>query len=52
MDYELIWWIVAGIVGVIGFGILWAMAKEESKNYVDPSKFKDAGNRKDVDGWL
>ena len=35
MDYELIFWIVAGIAGVIAFGVLWLKAKRESENYVE-----------------
>ena len=35
MDYELIFWAVAAIGGWIGFGILWILAKKDSKNYVD-----------------
>lgn len=35
MDYELIFWIVACIAGLITFGVLWIMAKKDSANYVD-----------------
>lgn len=34
-DYELVFWIVAAIVGLIGFGILWLWAKKDAANYVD-----------------
>lgn len=29
MDYELIFWIVAAIAGIIGFGALWHKANRE-----------------------
>lgn len=35
MDYELIGWIVIGIISVISYGVLMAIAKRESENYVD-----------------
>lgn len=35
MDKELIFWIVAGIASVIGFGLLYLRAKRESANYID-----------------
>ena len=35
MDAELIFWIVAGIVSLIAFGVLWGLAKKESENYVE-----------------
>lgn len=34
-DFELCFWIVAGIAAVITFGILWLLAKKNSENYVD-----------------
>jgi hypothetical protein len=30
MDYELIFWLASGIVGLIAFGVLYARAKRES----------------------
>lgn len=35
MDYELIFWICAGIASIIGMAVLWGMAKRESANYID-----------------
>lgn len=35
MDKELIFWIVAGIVSVIGLGVLYIKSKRESANYID-----------------
>lgn len=35
MDKELIFWIVAGIASVIGFGLLYLKAKRESENYIE-----------------
>jgi hypothetical protein len=40
MDYELIFWVVAAIAGVIGFGILWILAKKDAENYVDLEGWK------------
>ena len=34
-DFELYFWIAAGIAGVITFVILWLLAKKNSENYVD-----------------
>lgn len=39
MDAEVIFWVVSCIVGWIGFGILWLVAKRDAVNYVD------------VEGW-
>lgn len=35
MDFELIFWVVAGIAGLISIGVLWALAKKNSMNYVE-----------------
>ena len=35
VDYELVFWIVAGIASMIFLGVLWALAKKEAANYVD-----------------
>lgn len=35
MDYELIFWAAFAIIGWIGFGILWFLAKKDAENYVD-----------------
>lgn len=35
MDYELIFWVVAGIAGCIAFGVLQLIAKKEQENYAD-----------------
>lgn len=35
MDYELIFWIVAGIFGAITAGAMYLKAKRESENYVE-----------------
>jgi hypothetical protein len=40
MDYELIFWIAAAIASVIGFGILWTLAKKDAENYVDLEVWK------------
>lgn len=40
MDYELIFWVVAAIASVIGFGILWILAKKDAENYVDLEGWK------------
>ena len=40
MDYELIGWIVLGIIFVISYGVLMAIAKRESENYVDLEGWK------------
>lgn len=40
MDYELIFWVVAGIASVIGFGILRFLAKKDAENYVDLEGWK------------
>ena len=40
MDYELIFWVVSAIAGVIGFGILWTLAKKDAENYVDLEGWK------------
>lgn len=40
MDYELIFWVAAGIVSTIGFGILWLLAKKDAENYVDVEGWK------------
>lgn len=34
-DYELVFWIIAGIVGMIAFGVLCFRAKKEAENYVE-----------------
>ena len=34
-DFELCFWIVAGLAGLITMGVLWALAKKNSENYVD-----------------
>ena len=40
MDYELIGWIVIGIISVISYGILMYIANRESENYVDLEGWK------------
>lgn len=35
MDYELIFWIVAGIAGAIATVVMYLKAKRESENYVE-----------------
>lgn len=35
MDYELIFWVVSAILGVIGFGIMLYLGKKESQHYVE-----------------
>lgn len=35
MDYELIFWVAVAIASVIGFGVLWLLAKKDGENYVD-----------------
>lgn len=35
MDFELIFWVVAGIAGLISIGVLWALVKKNSMNYVE-----------------
>ena len=35
MDAELIFWIVSAVVALIGFGVLWHIAKKNAENYVD-----------------
>lgn len=35
MDNELVFWIVAGIAGLITYGVLMALARKEARNYVD-----------------
>ena len=34
-DFELCFWIVATIAGLITFGVLWVLAKRDAENYVD-----------------
>lgn len=34
-DAELIFWIVAGIIGLIATGVLWFLAKRESENCIE-----------------
>ena len=40
MDYELTFWIAAGIAGLFAFGVLWFWAKMDAKNYVDMEDWK------------
>ena len=40
MDYELIFSVATTIAGVIGFGILWLLAKKDAENYVDMEGWK------------
>ena len=40
MDYELIFWVVAGIIGLIGLGVLWVLSKSEEENYVNVERWK------------
>lgn len=40
MDYELIFWIVAGIAGCIAFGVLRFLANKYSASYVDLEEWK------------
>lgn len=40
MDYELIFWGVSAIAGVIGFGVMWFLGKKEDENYVDLEGWK------------
>ena len=35
MDSELIFWIVAAIASIVAFGVLWAIGKRESENYIE-----------------
>lgn len=35
MDYELIFWLVAGVASLIACGILHLLAKREAENYVE-----------------
>lgn len=35
MDFELIFWVVAGIAGLISAGILYFLAKKNAETYVD-----------------
>jgi hypothetical protein len=35
MDYELIFWVVAGIVGLISLGVMAYLGKKESQHYVE-----------------
>lgn len=35
MDSELIFWIVAAVVGSIAFMVLWRLAKKDGERYVD-----------------
>ena len=35
MDSELIFWIVATVLGYVAFGVLWYLAKKDRENYVD-----------------
>ena len=35
MDYELTFWIIAAIAGIIAFAVLSVMAKREAQNYVE-----------------
>lgn len=35
MDYELIFWIVAGIASLITAGVLWVLVKKYERNYVN-----------------
>lgn len=35
MDYELIFWIVAAIAGLVAFGVLHLIGKRESRNYIE-----------------
>ena len=35
MDSELIFWIVATVVGCFAFGVLWHFAKKDSANYIE-----------------
>ena len=34
-DFELYFWIVAAIAGLVTFGVLWVLAKRDAENYVD-----------------
>ena len=34
MDYELIFWVVAGIASVIAFAVLYTIAKMDDRNYI------------------
>lgn len=40
MDYELMFWIVSAIIGVVAFGVMCFLGKKESENYVDLEKWK------------
>ena len=35
MDFELIFWIVAAVVGLVAFGVMMALARKEAETYVD-----------------
>lgn len=35
MDAELTFWIIAAVVGVVAFGVLWLMAKKTAEGYVE-----------------
>lgn len=35
MDYELIFWIVAAIAGLVAFGVLHLIGKRDSQNYIE-----------------
>lgn len=39
-DAELIFWIIAAVVGLISFGVLWHGAKKDGENYVDTEDCK------------
>ena len=37
---ELTFWIVAAVVAMIAFGVLWHLAKKDAENYVDVEDYR------------